>query len=92
MHIIEADKLELVCYHDTESNVKTIEELFANHNPMILDLLRKMLTIDPAKRITVEKALEHQFFADFHDPEDEPTAELLHPYDFDFELYELTAD
>ena len=90
--MIEADKLELICYHDTESNAKTIEELFENQNPMILDLLRKMLVIDPTKRITVNKALEHEFFAGLHDPEDEPTADLLHPYDFDFELYELTAN
>ena len=51
-----------------------------------------MLVIAPEKRITVEKALEHPFFAEFHDPEDEPLADALHPYDFDFELYDLTAD
>ena len=51
-----------------------------------------MLVIAPEKRITVEKALEHPFFAEFHDPEDEPVADALHPYDFDFELYDLTAD
>ena len=36
--------------------------------------------------------MEHPFFAEFHDPEDEPVADALHPYDFDFELYDLTAD
>ena len=51
-----------------------------------------MLKVDPEKRISIEQALEHPFFAEFHDPEDEPTADLLHPYDFDFELYDLTAD
>jgi len=51
-----------------------------------------MLVIAPEKRITVEKALEHPFFAEFHDPEDEPVADALHPYDFDFELYDLNAD
>ena len=51
-----------------------------------------MLVIAPEKRITVEEALEHPFFAEFHDPEDEPLADALHPYDFDFELYDLTAD
>ena len=66
--------------------------MFANQNPLALDLLKKMLVIAPEKRITVEKALEHPFFAEFHDPEDEPVADALHPYDFDFELYDLTAD
>ena len=55
-------------------------------------MLKKLLTITPENRITVEKALEHPFFAEFHDPDDEPTADPLHPYDFDFELYDLTAD
>ena len=51
-----------------------------------------MLTIDPQQRITVEEALAHPIFAEFHDPEDEPTADRLYAYDFDFELYDLTAD
>ena len=51
-----------------------------------------MLVIAPERRITVEQALEHPFFAEFHDSEDEPVADPLHPYDFDFELYDLTAD
>ena len=55
-------------------------------------MLKKLLTITPENRITVETALEPPFFAEFHDPDDEPTADPLHPYDFDFELYDLTAD
>ena len=59
---------------------------------MALDILKKMLTISPTRRITVEQALEHPFFAQFHDVDDEPTADPLHLYDFDFELYDLTAE
>ena len=51
-----------------------------------------MLVVDPKKRINVASALKHPFFAEFHDPEDEPVADPLHPYDFDFELYDLSAD
>ena len=54
MQIIEADKLELFSHHDNDATIKTIEELFANHNPHVLDLLRKMLMIDPSKRISVK--------------------------------------
>ena len=90
---MQTDKLELVSHIDQDhQNFKSLDELFANHNPLALDLLRKMLVIAPEKRITVEKALEHPFFAEFHDPEDEPVADALHPYDFDFELYDLNAD
>ncbi len=36
-----------------------------------LDLLAKMLTRDPAQRISVDDALAHPFLDDFRDPEDE---------------------
>lgn len=34
-----------------------------------IDLLQRMLTFNPAKRITVQEALNHPYFADLHDPE-----------------------
>lgn len=40
-----------------------------------VDLLTKMLEFNPKKRITAEEALAHPFLSDFHDPEDEPSAE-----------------
>jgi mitogen-activated protein kinase 1/3 len=35
------------------------------------DLLRRMLTFNPEKRISVHEALNHPYLADLHDPEDE---------------------
>lgn len=52
-----------------------------------LDLLKKMLEIHPNKRITVEDALAHPFFAQLHSAEDEPVAEA--PFDFTFEKEKL---
>lgn len=72
--------------------VKTLDQLFAEYNPLALDVLKKMLVIAPEKRITVAEALTHPYFAEFHDPEDEPVSDPLHPYDFDFELYDLSTD
>ena len=92
MGIIESDKLELVTHHDNSSIIKTLDELFASHDPLVLDLLRKMLVVDPDRRITVEQALAHPYFAAYHDPEDEPVADRLNPYEFEFELYDLNAD
>ncbi|KAL0953606.1 hypothetical protein HGRIS_004814 [Hohenbuehelia grisea] len=37
-----------------------------------IDLVSKMLTFDPSKRITVPQALEHPWLAGYHDDVDEP--------------------
>jgi mitogen-activated protein kinase 1/3 len=40
------------------------------HNKEALDLLQKMLQVDPSKRITVEEALKHPYLKDYYDPKD----------------------
>lgn len=40
-------------------------------NPLAIDLLNKLLEFDPAKRITVEQALEHPYLNAYHDADDE---------------------
>lgn len=54
-----------------------------------VDLLEKMLVLDTDKRITASKALAHQYFAQYHDPDDEPEAER---YDQSFESRELEIE
>jgi len=44
------------------------------------------LTFDPKKRLTVDEALEHPYLAAYHDPEDEPTAAMLSPSYFPFDM------
>ena len=58
-------------------------------NPDAIDLLKKMLTFDPAKRITIEDALAHPYMKNLHYVEDEPSGEPVSRFDFDFELYSL---
>ncbi len=55
-----------------------------NINPLALDLLEKMLVFDPAKRITIDKALKHPYLAALHDPTIEVVCET--PWNSDFEL------
>merc|ERR1719419_1229355 len=55
-----------------------------------LDLLEKMLTFNPHKRITVVEALQHPYLHQYYDPEDEP--EASEPFDFHMELDDLPKE
>ncbi|EHH65671.1 hypothetical protein EGM_02482 [Macaca fascicularis] len=55
-----------------------------------LDLLDKMLTFNPHKRIEVEQALAHPYLEQYYDPSDEPIAEA--PFKFDMELDDLPKE
>ena len=50
---------------------RSFKQLFGHAPPEALDFLRKLLTFNPKKRITVEEALEHPYVADFHNLEEE---------------------
>lgn len=60
-----------------------LETLFPNTPPVALDLLDRLLDLNPERRITTEEALKHPFLESLHDDEDEPifTGNL----DFSFE-------
>ena len=60
-----------------------LEEMFPGYPREAIDLLDRMLDLDPIARIKVEEALEHPFLEDMHDPEDEPVFEGT--IDFSFE-------
>ncbi|KAI8013567.1 Mitogen-activated protein kinase 3 [Camellia lanceoleosa] len=57
--------------------------VFPHVNPLAIDLIEKMLTFDPSKRITVEQALAHPYLARLHDIADEPVC--TESFSFDFE-------
>lgn len=63
-------------------------ELFPQANPLALDLLEKMLTLDPHERITVDEALTHPYLSIWHDPQDEPECQVK----FDFKSFETVDD
>ncbi|EAX96369.1 CMGC family protein kinase [Trichomonas vaginalis G3] len=54
-----------------------------------LDLLDRMLTWDPRKRITVDEALEHPFLNSLHDPTDEPETFPLEEFEFETDKIHL---
>jgi p38 MAP kinase len=49
---------------------KPFSERFAGQDPEALDLLSKMLVIDPKKRLTAAEALQHPFLSQYHDAEE----------------------
>lgn len=63
-------------------------ELFPHANPLALDLLERMLTLDPYERITVAEALQHPYLAIWHDPQDEPECQVK----FDFKSFETVDE
>lgn len=54
-------------------------------NPLAIDLLEKLLTFNPTKRITVDNALNHPYLKLYHDPDDEPISDKIPEDFFDFD-------
>jgi mitogen-activated protein kinase 1/3 len=50
--------------------------LYPNADPRALDLLDKMLTFNPNKRIGIEEALAHPYLEQYYDPNDEVYSQL----------------
>lgn len=65
---------------------KPRQQLYPNWtNKIAMDLLDDLLTFDPHKRITVDQTLEHEYFEQYHEPEDEPTCPEPLKLDLEFD-------
>jgi serine/threonine protein kinase len=63
-----------------------LEIIIAGHRlttSIAIDLLKKMLVIDPDTRISAQDALRHPYLAPYHDPTDEPVASGHFDWSFD---------
>ncbi|KAJ7812529.1 kinase-like domain-containing protein [Mycena leptocephala] len=69
-----------------------MQSLFPSATASAIDLLQKLLTFDPRKRLSATECITHQYLELYHDPEDEP--DCLPPdssyleFDLDGLLYE----
>ncbi|GAB2285134.1 Mitogen-activated protein kinase 1 [Dionaea muscipula] len=61
--------------------------VFPHISPLAIDLVERMLTFDPTRRITVEEALAHPYLTRLHDIADEPVCPV--PFSFEFEQQAL---
>ncbi len=61
----------------------SILEVFHNANEVGLDIIGKLLQLEPKKRMSPEDALEHKYVSTYHNPRDEPVC--TPPFDFEFE-------
>lgn len=51
-----------------------------------------MLIFDPVERISAEQALNHKYFQDLHEQEDEPKGNPINVLEFQFENHELSIE
>lgn len=58
-------------------------KLYPKASKKAINLLSRMLVLNPKDRITVDQALVHPFLNKYHDPDDEPIC--LPAFNFDFE-------
>jgi mitogen-activated protein kinase 1/3 len=90
----QIDKIQNEKYRNYLKNIpdkesKSFKEIFSNANPQAIDMIERMLVLDPEKRLTVDEALVHPYLAPLHDPEDEPMCAKQFDDDFDEESIQL---
>jgi serine/threonine protein kinase len=64
------------------------DKIYPNASAAALDLLERMLTFDPDRRITCVEALAHPYLSTLHDPADEPTCPEIFNFDFEEQALE----
>ncbi|CAH8333330.1 unnamed protein product [Eruca vesicaria subsp. sativa] len=69
---------------------QSMADKFPTVHPLAIDLIEKMLTFDPRRRITVLDALAHPYLNSLHDISDEPECTI--PFNFDFEQHALSEE
>lgn len=67
---------------------KTWAQMVPQAPPAALDLLSKLFTYDPGERLTARQVLQHPFFEEVYDPQNDDQiieGSPVNYYDFEFE-------
>ena len=74
---------------------KTWEQMIPDAPPVAIDLISKCMTYNPKDRLTAKEILQHPFFEQLFDPDEDlqiVEGEPINYYDFEFEQYTLGKD
>lgn len=66
--------------------------MFPDANPLAIDLLEKLVSFNPNKRITVYDAIKHPYFAEISKLETPPVAQVQFNWDWEYKNLELLND
>jgi len=63
--------------------------IFPQATTQAIEIMNKMLSLDPDERLSAEQCLQNPYFQAYHDPDDEPTAV---PFDEGYQDEEITIE
>jgi mitogen-activated protein kinase 1/3 len=89
LDFVKSDKAKRFMLGLPNTPTNNLRSYFPAADADALDLLSKMLQINPNSRCSVEEALAHPYLAALHNPDDEPVAGF--DFDYSFEDEELDA-
>lgn len=60
-----------------------IKDIISYNDEKALDLIDRLLDLNPKTRITIDEAIKHPYLESLHDPDDEPVFEGEINFDFE---------
>jgi len=89
LHFVSSEKARRFIQSLPKSSGVAFETTFPKASPLAIDLLRKMLTFNPAKRVSVADALAHPYLEEFASS-DTPDTPCSAPFEFKYDHVHLT--